>query len=528
MSKRWLLLTAVFLLSFAILSFRIENCGIASTWVDPVGKIGAQDEAVYSAIAIGMARDGEWLTPRFLGRFALFKPPLLYWLSGASVKLFGASNFGLRLPSLIAGSLAATLVFAWLLPAGPLPALFALLLALSNPMLVGLSRLNLMDALLALLLSLAAWALHRDPTLARASTRWSFAILAAAAMMTKAVAGALCLLLLFLYWLCARGATRPALRRVVEVAALAVLLAAPWHLYQLAAHPVWFWSEYIVDEHFRSALHPLHQTSNENHAWFYLKRWALIDPVLLLCSALALPGFLRAVRRRESGALVLFCWIAAVGAAVLLFSYRNAAYLLPAMLACAIAAAAYAPVRSRAAMAFGVALLSAGFVWKLSHPAEPWGLSYPRAAAAVPSAHALERYAALQRPNELIIVMPDDEFYATLLPIRKVRYSFVDDGRHGQRPAMDFRRLGIAVSVDEFLDLARCRPAYLERLREFGLASGEPIATVIEMEADSEFARLMAGSPHADFFVPARFLSFATPGHSTRAAGDRLFLLADQ
>jgi 4-amino-4-deoxy-L-arabinose transferase-like glycosyltransferase len=34
------------------------------------------------------------MTPKALGRFYLVKPPLLIWLSGLSMRLFGISRFG--------------------------------------------------------------------------------------------------------------------------------------------------------------------------------------------------------------------------------------------------------------------------------------------------------------------------------------------------------------------------------------------------------------------------------------------------
>ena len=109
------LLAAVFVIAFARLAIGVADTGIASGYVDPVGKIAAQDEAVYSHSAIQMAEHGNWLTPVFLDRFALYKPPLLYWASALSMKMLGVNPFSIRLPSLLAGALLLTLVFWWAL-----------------------------------------------------------------------------------------------------------------------------------------------------------------------------------------------------------------------------------------------------------------------------------------------------------------------------------------------------------------------------------------------------------------------------
>ena len=98
-----LVAASVFLTSL-ILLIALPDPGLAAAWVDPVSQIRAQDEAVYSHTALRMATRGEWLTPYFLDRLALYKPPLLYWLSGLSAKVFGISKWSLRLPSMLAAA----------------------------------------------------------------------------------------------------------------------------------------------------------------------------------------------------------------------------------------------------------------------------------------------------------------------------------------------------------------------------------------------------------------------------------------
>src|SRR5674476_364647 len=98
-------LCAVALLALACLLVRAARVGLAGDYIDPISKISAQDEALYAHSAIAMARQGEWLTPRFMGRYALYKPPLLVWLAAASSKLLGVSRLSLRLPIAILLSL---------------------------------------------------------------------------------------------------------------------------------------------------------------------------------------------------------------------------------------------------------------------------------------------------------------------------------------------------------------------------------------------------------------------------------------
>src|SRR5687767_11686637 len=79
---------AVAVLALACLLLRASRVGLAGDYIDPIGKVTARDEALYSNSAIRMAEHGGWLTPKFLGRYALYKPPLLYWISGLSARLF--------------------------------------------------------------------------------------------------------------------------------------------------------------------------------------------------------------------------------------------------------------------------------------------------------------------------------------------------------------------------------------------------------------------------------------------------------
>src|SRR5713226_9763477 len=104
---------AVFLLALVSLGAGVDRIRIASAFTDPSSAVRAQDESTYAHSAIQMARSGGWMTPQLLGRFYMQKPPLLMWLSGLSMKSFGVSLVTLRLPVLLAASLAVTLVFVW-------------------------------------------------------------------------------------------------------------------------------------------------------------------------------------------------------------------------------------------------------------------------------------------------------------------------------------------------------------------------------------------------------------------------------
>jgi len=137
------------MLALACLLLRAARVGLAGEYVDPISKITAQDEALYSHSAIVMARDGDWLTPRFMGRYALYKPPLLVWAAAVSSRVFGVSRLSLRLPMAILSAIAVGFIFLW---AGELAGwqagAVAAALLLSNHLWQTLAALCMTDALL--------------------------------------------------------------------------------------------------------------------------------------------------------------------------------------------------------------------------------------------------------------------------------------------------------------------------------------------------------------------------------------------
>lgn len=64
------------------------------------------DAAQYAEMSMEMLQSGNFLEPTCLGRPYLDKPPLIFWLSALSFKLFGINNFAYKLPSLLFALLA--------------------------------------------------------------------------------------------------------------------------------------------------------------------------------------------------------------------------------------------------------------------------------------------------------------------------------------------------------------------------------------------------------------------------------------
>lgn len=474
---RWASAGLVFLGAFLFLSYHIEGWSIAGPYVDVKGKIPAQDEAVYSHVAIRMATQGDWLTPHFLDRFFLTKPPLAYWLTGASVKAFGISALTLRLPSLIAGALGVMIVFLWVSETRSWwTALLAAVALLTHDLWFRLSRLGLTDALLSLWFLLAMWLIARSP--------WIVGALCGLALLTKGLAGmmpliAACGVLVFIDW-----------RRIPKVIAAAVLVAAPWHLYMYFVHQRWFWAEYIGVEILRYAIGTPPQTSEESTFWFYVSRAA--SPLM----GLGLGAAVWSAWKKEWSSAQAMAGMVIAG--VIAYQYRNIAYLMPLVPALVVLAGRRLPWFALVAM-----------------------LGWPsREPAMTPVTQVLRSYCEMGRTNELALVSTSDEFHATVLPLARVRYVFIAPPPEYGSAMLDFRALGITQTVEDFLTGKPPR----EKLRDWGLPNDKALGTVLLAADADEVARLVAERPGWDFILNGTLMLGREAAASTvrRTQGCRL------
>ena len=522
---------AVSLVALAFLLLRGSRAGLAGDYVDPIGKITTQDEALYSNSAIRMATQGGWLTPKFMGRLALYRPPLLMWLSGVSARIAGVGRTALRFPAALACSLALGLVFLWAAELGSWQAgASAALLVAANHLWHVLGSVAMSDGLLVAFYTAAVFCLFYDPWLESRAALFGFAAAVAAAILTKSVAGLLPLGVLGLYWLAAPRKHRPHFRCVCLAGVLAVAFAAPWFLYQMVTHPQWFWTEHVRVEILGFGAGAPPQTSRENPVLFYAMRFAAVDPVLTALSLAALPGFVGALRKRAPDAVLLLVWLAALTAAVFGSRYRNISYLLPMVPALAVMSAVYSPLAGPRRGAWLLAFASVALVWKIAASTAPFGISFTRATVQR-QAPALTDYCERERENELILVDPADNLYASLLPLPRLRYALVGSGAVNSGPyGMPFAEMGITISADQFNHIIQWEPVFRDKLREWDLDSGEPIGTLILASSADELVQLIQAHSASDFYMPQRYRTAVEPAakatHELLDAGGHVFLLS--
>ncbi len=515
-------LGAIFVVAFGVLSWNVWSVRTANGWLDRVAHFGAQDEATYTSSAIHMILTGDWMTPTLLGRWIFEKPPLVMWLSAASMMLFGIGPFASRIPALAAGALIVCLCFAI---AGFLRSrsagLICALLAISNQVLFTLSRRNMTDILLAAAVLTALATLVADPQLDRRRSQVLFGVCIAAGILAKSIGGLLPAAAALLF---TGGSGEPGrVRRcwkVAVVTAAGVFLASPWFVYNLFTHTEWFLADTGM-QIFSTGLRR-YQTSSENHLTFYLVRLLYAAPAALLLFVSGVPALISGLRRRDPAALLLTSFLVVLAAALAAFHFHSEQYLTPVMPVIVLTAAVYSPLaRSSPAPAL-IAALAVVFVVKAANPDRPWGMSIGPENT-VPSAAALSAYCEERRANALYILAVDDEFYALALPIPRLRYGWLDPEGHIPELRPYLAWLGVVHPVNGGANAA----VYSARLREWGFPSDDPIGTALTARSVAEFAPFVVAHPEADFLVPAQLQALLPrdDAHLPRASGPGYVLL---
>jgi 4-amino-4-deoxy-L-arabinose transferase-like glycosyltransferase len=222
------------------------------------------DEAFYAEAAREMVETGDWLTPHFNYEDRWQKPALYYWLTAATYRIVGPSEFGARLWSALSGLGLVLLAWwaarrmsgdedgAWL--AGSITA--------TSYGYFAMTRAALPDLPLAFFITLGIWsALERRWWLAGAAAGFGF-------LMKGPVAVVLPGLVLLSIWWRERAWRTLRVRDLAIAACIFAAIGLPWYAAMWVEHgPAYLRSFFIADNLERFAT----DRFNEPRAfWFYL------------------------------------------------------------------------------------------------------------------------------------------------------------------------------------------------------------------------------------------------------------------
>lgn len=290
------------------------------------------DEGRYAEIPREMLERGDLITPTLNYVKYFEKPPLLYWLNAASLKIFGQTEFAARLPSALCGL--ATLLATYLIARklyDRRTALFSAIILGTSAGFVLQSRIILTDMLLTFCLTSALGAFiiaaQREGRRSSPLTWYLFYLFCALAVLAKGLIGIVFPGGIIFVYLLLTGNWRVINRMRLTTGLLLFLgVTVPWFVAVSLQNPE-FARFFFIHEHFERFTSKVH--GRYQPIWFFL-------PVLLgtmLPWSFFIPGALvRAWRNRRhedsQAGLYLLIWIALI----FLFFSKSSSKLVPYIL----------------------------------------------------------------------------------------------------------------------------------------------------------------------------------------------------
>jgi 4-amino-4-deoxy-L-arabinose transferase-like glycosyltransferase len=320
----------------------------------PLRPLFNPDEGRYAEIPREMLAGGDWVIPHLNGLAYIEKPPLQYWATALSLRLFGDNEFGARLYTALAAL--ATLVTVALLARRlwGVAAAFRAAAVLGGMLLfVVLGQLLTLDMSLTLYMTAALagfLAAQASADAGRSARGWMCVAWGAAALgvMTKGLVAALIpAAVLVLYNAYARDLTPWRRLHAAVGVPLFLAISVPWHWLAASRLPD-FLQFFFVHEHFARYLTP---SADRQEPWWFFGVVFVLGGLPWTLSALrvVLSGWPRPGRRAGAGAsgrgafdsvLFLKIWACFVCVFFSLSDSKLIPYLLPAMPAVALLIAA--------------------------------------------------------------------------------------------------------------------------------------------------------------------------------------------
>lgn len=258
------------------------------------------DEGRYSEIAREMASSGDWVTPRLNGIKYFEKPPLQYWATALSLKLFGENEYAARLyGALCAVGILALVGFTARRLWGAETGMASMLALVSSPYFMALGTIVTLDMGLTLWTTATFCAYlvaEISPAGSRERRRWMLAAWAgiALAVLSKGLIGIVFPgAALGLACILRRDFSPLARMEWGRGIVLFLALAAPWFVLVSLANPE-FPRFFFVHEHFERFVSTVHRRSEP---WWYF------IPILIagfLPWMLALPAAIVRAWREEA------------------------------------------------------------------------------------------------------------------------------------------------------------------------------------------------------------------------------------
>lgn len=219
------------------------------------------DEARYSNIPSLMNRTGDYVTPRLDHLVYLEKPPLSYWATALSFKIFGESEFSSRLFAALCAWGCLLLVYKMgTFFQDERTGLYSAAVLSTSLCFFFFGRMNLLDTPLTLFVCLATWAGYRFYVGSGHRKGWLYLLYFASglAFLTKGLIGVIFPFVIILAWLSFCRRWRDILRLLSPVGIIIFLaISCPWVILAQKANKDFLWF-FFIREHFLRYTSTLH------------------------------------------------------------------------------------------------------------------------------------------------------------------------------------------------------------------------------------------------------------------------------
>ena len=289
-------------------------------------------DAVQAQIARNMLTSGDWVTARIDGLIYLEKPPLVYWATAASYRIFGVHDWSARLPIALSA-----IALCWLTAAfgmwafGKRAGFYAGVCLATCVGLFLFTRILIPDVMQTLTIALAMWAFLRAIDEDEAHPRFWAAVLAASMgiglLLKSLIAVVFPVGTGLIYLLCTRQLFSLRVWKRLHPfsgALIAMVIAAPWHVLATLRNPPYFaftlhsgpgqyhgflWFFFINEQllRFLNLRYP-RDYNTVPRLWFWLFHLVWLFPWSVYLPAVAKLSY-KPVDRAGRTRLLAFCWI---------------------------------------------------------------------------------------------------------------------------------------------------------------------------------------------------------------------------
>jgi len=297
------------------------------------------DEARYSAIPSAMNHSGDYVTPHLKGTVYLEKPPLSYWATALSFKIFGENEFSARLFTALCAWGCILLVYSigtFFHDAKTGFYAAAVLTTSLYHFIIG--RINILDMPLTFFVCLAIWSGYRHFSGGGEGEKrlYLFYLFCALAFLAKGLIGIVFPFAITAIWLLVSKRWRDIFRLFSPMGIIIFLaVAGPWLiLVQMANEDfVWF---FFVQEHFLRYTSGMHQKSEPLYFYIPIIIAGTLPWCAFLFKAVKESGTEKYLQFKSTEKLFLLTWIGFIFLFFSVSSSKLIPYVAPVFLPLAV------------------------------------------------------------------------------------------------------------------------------------------------------------------------------------------------